>query len=900
MKSYDDKQRSNKRSSVAANVSEQGYNQTQKIQHQDRRSVESSQFKLEDSISDSPKQVAQRRQLQGMFPSSAQLQSIPEEEELQMKAGSNVLQKIEPEEEELLQGKFEVSQRVEEEEELLQGRFETGQRVEIEDEELLQGKFDTGQRLEVEDEEFLQGKIESIQRQGDIEEEELLQGKFSGPASQQESASKANNTGLPDKLKAGIEGLSGYSMNDVKVHYNSAKPAQLKAHAFAQGTDIHLAPGQDRHLPHEVWHVVQQRQGRVKPTLTMQGKNINDDVALETEADVMGAKALQANHSQEPPKRDGPFLSIVQRVYAPASITAGQDVSLHEYVTGTKEHFWSARQGNQTTKVKSSRIETLHDYDRIEADSADQFNKPAGRFSAAKNYTKARSQAGNDGYIENGLFTASTRVGATNFYAVDTGAANFQFYDYANDATLGKVFPSAFKAEAVTILNHVLTAENTNNIEIDKKDELMEKIIHTASLGMSPIDPAMWGQAIGNIQGKIIPRINAQIGNIRAAGLITANHTLKKIEFTGADFHKNGQMPVFCKFDTDGVVHAPDPCTVVYKPGDLTVDTTLFNSANSLASALDTTGTQISTYTLIGGQDNRVGQNNENYTFMEFVKSDLPTNTADLTGVWASIGANAAMAYLVGLEDMHEENVLLLKNRIQVIDMEATTGLFNSFNAMLWNKAITAGLRPKLLDAARAGTLATGTTQGQCRNAARNAFTATLDKAQGGAFNVAYATHRNALAGSTSRLVPIPTADLYGGIILARGRADLNAWRHWLDNAGDYYVNQCVGQTGSTKAFILRVLKSAGTYNALVRGDVPYYTRDLGSSDIHDEEGNQIDETGCSKVGQAINTEMNARRAALQVSGAGHMDQTAAYTAFNAQVVPLLTALNTDINAAIP
>lgn len=105
---------------------------------------------------------------------------------------------------------------------------------------------------------------------------------------------KENNTGLPDQLKAGIENISGYSMDDVKVHYNSDKPAQLNAHAYAQGADIHLASGQEKHLPHEAWHVVQQKQGRVKPTLQMKGKiNINDDQDLESEADTMGAKALQ-------------------------------------------------------------------------------------------------------------------------------------------------------------------------------------------------------------------------------------------------------------------------------------------------------------------------------------------------------------------------------------------------------------------------------------------------------------------------------------------------------------------------------------------------------------------------------------------------------------------------------
>jgi len=103
---------------------------------------------------------------------------------------------------------------------------------------------------------------------------------------------KKNNTGLPDNLKSGIENLSGISMDDVKVHRNSDKPAQLNAHAYAQGTDIHLAPGQEKHLPHEAWHVVQQKQGRVQPTKQLKGKvNINDDSGLEKEADVMGAEA---------------------------------------------------------------------------------------------------------------------------------------------------------------------------------------------------------------------------------------------------------------------------------------------------------------------------------------------------------------------------------------------------------------------------------------------------------------------------------------------------------------------------------------------------------------------------------------------------------------------------------
>jgi hypothetical protein len=138
----------------------------------------------------------------------------------------------------------------------------------------------------------LQGKFAAVQR---VEEEEPLQGKFASLQRQAagERTTRPNNTGLPDQLKGGIEQLSGYAMDDVKVHYNSSQPGQLNAHAYAQGTDIHVAPGQEKHLPHEAWHVVQQKQGRVQPTMQMKaGVPVNDDVGLEHEADVMGAKAL--------------------------------------------------------------------------------------------------------------------------------------------------------------------------------------------------------------------------------------------------------------------------------------------------------------------------------------------------------------------------------------------------------------------------------------------------------------------------------------------------------------------------------------------------------------------------------------------------------------------------------
>ncbi len=157
------------------------------------------------------------------------------------------------------------------------------QRVE-DDEDTLQGKFLQPIQRMVDDEDAVQGKFEQpIQRMED--DEDTMQGKFEAPVQ------KKNLTGMPDNLKAGIEELSGFSMDDVRVHYGSSKPAAVQAHAYTQGTDIHIAPGQERHLPHEAWHVAQQMAGRVEPTTEIGGMPVNDNAALEHEADVMGARA---------------------------------------------------------------------------------------------------------------------------------------------------------------------------------------------------------------------------------------------------------------------------------------------------------------------------------------------------------------------------------------------------------------------------------------------------------------------------------------------------------------------------------------------------------------------------------------------------------------------------------
>lgn len=160
---------------------------------------------------------------------------------------------------------------------------------------------------------ILNGEIAQLQATADISSNTTAPFQF-----------KENNTGLPDNLKLGMENLSGMSLDHVKVHRNSDKPAAVQAHAYAQGSDIHLASGQEKHLPHELGHVVQQAQGRVKPTTSVNGMAVNDSATLEREADKLGSKAM-SNHSTTTQLKAQPssnISSVVQRVKGPGIVNS--------------------------------------------------------------------------------------------------------------------------------------------------------------------------------------------------------------------------------------------------------------------------------------------------------------------------------------------------------------------------------------------------------------------------------------------------------------------------------------------------------------------------------------------------------------------------------------------------
>jgi len=128
--------------------------------------------------------------------------------------------------------------------------------------------------------------------QDPLEDDELVHSKAliaQRQPNETDSKPRENNTGLPENLKAGTEALTGPSLDHLRIHYNAA---QLNALTYVQGIDVHLAPGQERHLPQEAWHLVQQSQGRVRPTMQLKdGVPANDDAGLERKADVMGGRA---------------------------------------------------------------------------------------------------------------------------------------------------------------------------------------------------------------------------------------------------------------------------------------------------------------------------------------------------------------------------------------------------------------------------------------------------------------------------------------------------------------------------------------------------------------------------------------------------------------------------------
>lgn len=137
---------------------------------------------------------------------------------------------------------------------------------------------------------------------------------------------RENRTNIPDGIKERIERTSGVSLDDVRVHYDSDRPGLVGALAFTQGNQVYMGAAQEKYLPHELGHVVQQKMGMVRPTRYENGYAINDDSRLERQADAIGMGHVSFGENTGKTKEAGEAIQM-----ASATLTGkvqGEEISV--------------------------------------------------------------------------------------------------------------------------------------------------------------------------------------------------------------------------------------------------------------------------------------------------------------------------------------------------------------------------------------------------------------------------------------------------------------------------------------------------------------------------------------------------------------------------------------------
>lgn len=136
---------------------------------------------------------------------------------------------------------------------------------------------------------------------------------------------------LPAPVQAKMERSFNADFSDVQIHTDSPAAGAIGAHAFTQGEEVHFAPGQydpgsqsgQALIGHELSHVVQQREGRVKAPMQARGLPVEDDPGLEHQADVEGERAAKG----EAARGEDSAPSVAGGALATGPVQAKKDVS---------------------------------------------------------------------------------------------------------------------------------------------------------------------------------------------------------------------------------------------------------------------------------------------------------------------------------------------------------------------------------------------------------------------------------------------------------------------------------------------------------------------------------------------------------------------------------------------
>ncbi len=172
---------------------------------------------------------------------------------------------------------------------------------------------------------------------------------------------KVNKTGIPDRLKAVVEHFSGLSLDEVRVHYNSDKPAKIGALAYAEYPNIYIGKGEEKHLAEEVWHIVQQMKGEAKANTTFEGgKKGNNEEGLEATAVEEGQKSERATVA--PKQQEGP----IENNLTPKPVAQRAAPDPHSETEVSYQEYKKRKQGSSDVTLKKI---SSQEYDKADADA---------------------------------------------------------------------------------------------------------------------------------------------------------------------------------------------------------------------------------------------------------------------------------------------------------------------------------------------------------------------------------------------------------------------------------------------------------------------------------------------------------------------------------------------------
>jgi hypothetical protein len=283
-------------------------------------------------------------------------------------------------------------------------------------------------------------------------------------------------------------------------------------------------------LPHEGWHLVQQRQGRVKPTLQMKGGvYINDNEGLEHEADVMGKRSMslyntmsrRGEGSGHTPEQNRSTQAAVQRKDV-VQRTVTKDGKDGKEIKNPKEEAWYKRLNLKQKSAADSYIQSSEPYEESVVIVRAQMGKMAPSASAnAASPASAASPSASGGLKDSKA--ADQKVSKEN--ALEVEAKNKKQLITDLTAFTGKppIDPSQMRANDWSALYEQIDRMLSNKIEsLNKADRTQTTSDITVQDENTPM---------GQLKGNTYEKLNAMLrGNDKLSQALAKLNALRVLE----------------------------------------------------------------------------------------------------------------------------------------------------------------------------------------------------------------------------------------------------------------------------------------------------------------------------------------------------------------------------------